>query len=150
MKVIVLIAILASVITAASFTNPPQVTSNNGQLSVSFTVSASTDVEVAVIDASGNIIRHLAAGVLGGQYPPPAPLSPGFSQNISWDGKDDYGNPAGSGPFDIRVRLGVVPKFVFSISTKNIPGTTYPSPFMARGEVLEASHVSVRVFVPAS
>jgi flagellar hook assembly protein FlgD len=125
---------------AVSFTGPPQVSGQGGNLTVSFTLSASTDVEVAVLDNSGKIVRHLAAGVLGGQYPPPAPLVQGLSQTLQWDGRDDFGNTASGGPFNMRVRHSIAPKFAFSVSTKNFPGTTYPSPFMARGELLESSH----------
>jgi hypothetical protein len=58
---------------------------------ISFTVAAPTDVEVAIL-AGSNVVRHLAAGVLGGTNAPPAPLQPGLKQEIAWDGKDDLGN----------------------------------------------------------
>ncbi|MHC4915324.1 MAG: hypothetical protein ACYTGB_07510, partial [Planctomycetota bacterium] len=51
--------------------------------------------------------RHLVAGVVGGTGTPPAPLKPGLSQSIEWDGKADWKKPAGSGPFKVRVALGL-------------------------------------------
>src|SRR5262249_42879821 len=75
------------------------------RVKIAFAVSAPTDVEVAVLDAKGKVVRHLAAGVLGGKNPPPAPLQPGLAQEIVWDGKDDHGQKA-EGPFQLRARAG--------------------------------------------
>jgi len=49
------------------------------------------------------VVRHLVAGVLGRNPPPPS--KPGLAQSIEWDGKDDDGKPAGGGPFKVRVGL---------------------------------------------
>ncbi|MHC4914760.1 MAG: hypothetical protein ACYTGB_04645 [Planctomycetota bacterium] len=76
---------------------------------INFTVSAPTDVEVAVLDAGGKVVRHLAAGVLGGKKAPPLPLKPGLSQGIAWDGKDDFGKKVSGAK--IRVRIGMQVKF---------------------------------------
>ncbi|MHC4915611.1 MAG: hypothetical protein ACYTGB_08975, partial [Planctomycetota bacterium] len=77
---------------------------------VTFTVSAPTDVEVAVLGADGKIVRHLAAGVVGGKGKPPAPLKAGLAQEIEWDGRDDAGKPVKGGPFKVRVRAGMRPE----------------------------------------
>ncbi|KKL28645.1 hypothetical protein LCGC14_2373060, partial [marine sediment metagenome] len=74
-----------------AFKSGPTVKKAGGAVKISFAVSAPTDVEVAVLAPSGKVVRHLAAGVLGGPTPPPAPLAPGLSQALSWDGKDDTG-----------------------------------------------------------
>jgi hypothetical protein len=79
------------------------------QVKVQFAVSAPTDVEVAVVSADGGVVRHLVAGVLGGQDAPPPPLKPGLVQSIVWDGRDDGGKPAAGGPFRVRVRAGMKP-----------------------------------------
>ena len=73
---------------------------------VAFAVAAKTDVEVAVLNAKGEAVRHLAAGVLGGEKPPPEPLKAGLSQSLTWDGNDDFGKKAEGGPFKFRVRAG--------------------------------------------
>jgi hypothetical protein len=78
---------------------------------VVFSVPKPTDVEVAIVDAQGKVVRHLAAGVLGGANPPPAPLAPGLSQALEWDGKDDLGRAARGGPFRARVRTGMKVSF---------------------------------------
>jgi len=78
---------------------------------ITFAVSDPTDVEVAILDAKGRVVRHLAAGVLGGKTPPPAPLKSGLAQTLEWDTKDDLGKPAEGGPFRARVRLGLKPAF---------------------------------------
>ena len=88
------------------FTKPPAVTTDGATTRITFAVSRQTDVEVAVVDAKGAVVRHLAAGVLGGKTAPP-PLKPGLSQTIVWDGKDDYGQEVKGGPFRSRVRAGM-------------------------------------------
>ena len=57
-----------------AFKPPPEVKQVGEQHVLTFAVNQPTDVEVAVLDAKGKIVRHLAAGVLGGKNPPPAPL----------------------------------------------------------------------------
>ncbi len=93
----------------AGFSSEPKVSSAGGKKVISFSVKSATDVEVAILDAGGKVVRHLAAGRLGGAKPPPAPLKAGLSQTIEWDGKDDYGKPAPGAK--VRVRLGLEPEF---------------------------------------
>jgi hypothetical protein len=88
-----------------------KVTKADGQIRITFAVSAKTDVEVAVLDARGKVVRHLAAGVLGGKKAPPPPLKSGTAQSLEWDMKDDFGRPAKGGPFKVRVRAGTSVKF---------------------------------------
>ena len=111
-----------------TFTAKPTATKAGDKGKIAFTVSAPTDVEVAIL-AGTNVVRHLAAGVLGGTPStgpsatnsgpsgsgpagaPPAPLKPGLTQSLEWDGKDDFGKPAAGGPFKVRVRAGMGVKF---------------------------------------
>jgi hypothetical protein len=89
------------------FSAKPTAKRTNGKTGIAFTVSGNTDVEVAILGARGKVVRHLAAGVLGGKTPPPAPLKAGLSQRLEWDGRDDYGRKASGGPFKVRVRAGM-------------------------------------------
>lgn len=93
------------------FATKPMATAAGDQVVIRFAVSAPTDTEVSVLDAKGGVVRHLAAGVLGGRKAPPAPLEPGLSQTLVWDRKDDVGRPAEGGPFQARVRIGTRPTF---------------------------------------
>ena len=95
----------------ASFSAKPSVTRAGDKLSIGFAVGASTDVEVAILSADGKVVRHLAAGVLGGKNPPPDPLKPGLVQALEWNGKDDFGKKAEGGPFKVRMRAGTNVKF---------------------------------------
>ena len=79
--------------------------------SINFTVNANTDVEVTVLNAKDEPVRHLAAGVLGGTKAPPEPLKVGLTQSLEWDNKDDFGKVASGGPFKVRVRAGSTFKF---------------------------------------
>jgi len=91
----------------AKFAGKPVAKKANGKTTISFTASAATDAEVSVLDAKGKVVRHLAAGVLGGKKAPPAPLKAGLSQSLEWDGRTDTGKKAAGGPFKVRVRLGL-------------------------------------------
>ena len=90
---------------APAFATPPAAARAGEAVKISFAAAAPTDCEVAVVDGAGNVVRHLAAGVLGGKTPPPAPLKPGLAQEILWDGLADLGKPAPAG-CRARVRLG--------------------------------------------
>ena len=106
---------------AAVFTQGPTATpQGDSAVSITFTVSEATDVEVGIADANGKIINHLAAGVLGGTYPPPAPLAAGLSQSVVWDFRDDDGGLAMGAGYKVRVRLGVRPKFVWKTGGRNM------------------------------
>ncbi len=95
----------------SSFAAKPAAKKANGEVTITFAVVGKTDVEVAILDAKGKVVRHLAAGVLGGEKDPPAPLKKGLSQTLEWDGKDDFGKKATGGPFKVRVRAGTGVKF---------------------------------------
>ncbi len=95
---------------AVGFAAKPQVQRQaGGEVKIRFTLSGPTDVEVAVLSAQGEVVRHLAAGVLGGKNPPPEPLKAGLAQELTWDGKDDFGKAAAAeaGPLKVRVRAGM-------------------------------------------
>lgn len=95
---------------APSFTAPPVVSKVGGNYTIRFAISEPTDVEVAIL-AGSNVVRHLAAGVLGGAKAPPEPLTPGLAQSLTWDGNDDFGKPAVGAPFRFRARAGFGIKF---------------------------------------
>jgi hypothetical protein len=80
-----------------------------GGVRIEFAVNRKTDVAVYILNARGKIARHLVAGVLGQKAP--APLKPGLSQSLEWDGKGDDGKPAAGGPFKVRVALGLKTEF---------------------------------------
>lgn len=75
---------------------------------VTFELNQVTDVEVAIVDPTTSVVvRHLAAGVLGDNPPPPL-VARSRSQKIAWDGKDDYGQPvADPAKLIARVRAGM-------------------------------------------
>lgn len=93
------------------FAVPPSVVKNADAQTISFSVAAKTDVEVAILDKKGSVVRRLAAGVLGAEKSPPEPLKPGLAQSLTWDGKDDFGKNAAGAPFKVRVRAGLGVKF---------------------------------------
>jgi hypothetical protein len=113
------------------FRNTPQVSRDGGSYRLTFTLDRPTDVEVAVLDPQGKIVRHLAAGVLGGNNPPPPPLRKGLEQQLTWDGKNDRGEPAGEGPFGFRVRVGTAVRMGKLIGGSPYTGTVAQMPYRA-------------------
>jgi hypothetical protein len=91
------------------FTTKPTAAKAGDKVKIEFSVDRETDVAVFIENGGGKVVRHLVAGVLGKN--PPAPLKPGLAQSVEWDGLADYGKPAGSGPFKVRVSLGLAPTF---------------------------------------
>ena len=86
------------------FASPPKAEVAGDAVKITFAVSAATDLEVAILDAKGLTVRHLAAGVLGPNAPAPFKKD-SLAQEVSWDRRDDAGNPtwrwmntAGSSP----------------------------------------------------
>ena len=99
---------------AITFTAKPRAAQAGDQTKIAFAVSAPTDVEVAILDAKGAIVRHLAAGLLGKSAPEPFKKD-SLVQELVWDGKDDNGvQPPPSAlhppPFSVRVSLGAKPR----------------------------------------
>ena len=84
MKLITVLASgLAFVVSAASggevrFSTPPTAKKAGDKTVITFAVGGRTDVEVAILDAKGKVVRHLAAGVLGAEKDPPKPLRKGL------------------------------------------------------------------------
>ena len=110
----------------AGFSTKPTAVRDGDKVKIGFAASAPTDVAVFVENAQGKIVRHLVAGVLGGQNPPPEPLKPGLSQAVEWDGKADYGKPVEGGPFKVRVGLGLGARYdkVLSSRPTSFAGTS--------------------------
>ncbi len=95
---------------AAAFVERPVATAVTGGVRIRFRVNEPTDVAVFIETADGRIVRHLTAGVLG-ENAPALLQSNSLAQSILWDGKADYGKPAGEGPFQVRVALGLGARF---------------------------------------
>ncbi len=87
------------------------------QWQVTFELDSPVDVEVAIVAPDeSTVVRHLAAGVLGSQAPPPLIANSGV-QRIAWDGNDDYGvRVADPASMLVRVRAGM------SVSLEQIVG----------------------------
>ncbi|MGQ9855021.1 MAG: hypothetical protein ACUVTG_16660, partial [Candidatus Oleimicrobiaceae bacterium] len=78
---------------------------------ITFAAKDYCDVTVAIEDAQGNIVRHLACGLLGDNAPPPLEKN-SLKQTLMWDGKndrDEYLDNQES--LLVRVSLGLRPQF---------------------------------------
>ncbi len=113
------------------FATPPKVTRSGEGWEISFAVNQSTDVEVAVLDRDGKVIRHLAAGVLGGKNPPPQPLQVGLDQHVAWDGKNDDGEKVATDDAQVRVSAGTKVRFGRLIGSSPYTGSVAVMPYRA-------------------
>ena len=71
----------------------PSVARADGGVRIRFEVSRPVDVEVAVLDADGRVVRHLAAGLLGPRAPEPLQKDR-LKQELVWGGRGDAGRAA--------------------------------------------------------
>ena len=78
---------------------------------VNFVVEKPVDVTVRIIDTKGEVVRHLASGMVGLEKAA-APFAPKtLSQKVLWDGKDDEGKPVDAEGCSAVVLAGMKAKF---------------------------------------
>jgi hypothetical protein len=93
-----------------AFTRTPSATRDGDRIAIAFAVKDFCDVTVAVEDAEGRIVRHLACGVLGANAPRPF-RKDSLEQTVVWDGKDDTGRYVDDkDALTVRVSLGLRPR----------------------------------------
>jgi sugar lactone lactonase YvrE len=110
------------------FRKAPAVSRDGSGARIAFALSRPTDVEIAVLNGEGKVVRHLVAGRVGGNQAV-APLKPrSLSQSVRWDGTDDSGKPL-RGPATIRVRAGMRPKLGRLIGGSPYRGRATATPY---------------------
>jgi len=94
-----------------AFAQPLAVTREGDRIGIAFETTAFCDVTVAIENAQGRIVRHLASGVLGEKAP--LPLAPSSKkQTLVWDGKDDAGKYVeDKDSHTVRVSLGLKARY---------------------------------------
>jgi len=109
-----LLAVLATAAAAgepaAKIVSGPTVTKAAVGYTVSFRVNRPCDVTVRIVNARGDVIRHLASGMVGLLKAAKPFVPQSLSQTIHWDGKDDAGNDAPAG-CKVSVAAEVMAKF---------------------------------------
>ncbi len=97
------------------FTTRPKISREGDRVEINFESKGFCDATVVIENAEGQIMRHLASGVLGKNAPEPFQKN-SLKQVIEWDGKDDSGNylKTMSG-CSVRVSLGLKPQFEKSL-----------------------------------
>jgi len=93
------------------FKQKPKLTRQGDHITIAFETKGFCDVTVAIEDANGKIVRHLASGVLGPNAPAPFEKN-SKKQTLAWDGKDDQGAYMDDkNALTVRVSLGLSPRF---------------------------------------
>lgn len=94
-----------------AFTEEPTITKKEESFQIDFVVKAFCDVAIAIEDENGNILRHLAYGVLGKKTASNFQAG-SLKQSVLWDGKDDRGEYIKDFKSAyVRVSLGMSPIF---------------------------------------
>lgn len=89
------------------FSEKPKVTWVGDTITVTFSVKDFCDATVAIEDAGGKILRHVASGVLGKNAPEPFQKD-SLKQTLVWDGKDELGRYLDKKEqLTVRVSLGL-------------------------------------------
>jgi hypothetical protein len=93
------------------FAKKPTVTREGDTVTISFATKGFCDVTVAIQDAQGRIVRHLASGVLGDNAP--SPFRKGSKEQVLiWDSKNDKGEYVDDRAHTrVRVSLGLRARF---------------------------------------
>lgn len=93
------------------FAKEPTISKKDTQYIIEFETKSFCDATVSIEDESGEIVRHLASGVLGKRAP--TSFQPNsLKQSIIWDGKNDRGEYVKDfNLITVRVSLGLNPKF---------------------------------------
>jgi sugar lactone lactonase YvrE len=111
---------------AFEFTEKPTVKYVGADLyEIAFAVKSFCDATIAVADAQGKVVRHVASGVLGANAPAPFQKN-SLKQTVYWDGKDDLeAYVREPGKLRVRVSLGLKPEFhrVIGWHPQNLIGT---------------------------
>jgi hypothetical protein len=125
------------------FAEKPTVTRQGDRVTIRFKAKSFSDATVAIEDAQGKIIRHLASGVLGKNAPPPFQKD-SLDQTLVWDSKDDLGKYYDdTDNVVIRVSLGLKQRFerqFFWSPHRRVsndgafPTLNAPAPFVAQPE----------------
>ena len=97
------------------FVQKPVASRDGDKVTIAFETKGLCDVTVAIEDASGKIVRHLASGVLGPNAPEPFQKN-ARKQTLVWDGKTDQEVYVDNkDQVSIRVSLGIKPQFEKSL-----------------------------------
>jgi hypothetical protein len=92
-----------------AFAQKPAAKKDGEKWVITFATTANCDATVTIIDKDGNVVRHLASGVLGKNAPHPFQQN-SLSQKLVWDGQTDDFRMAPAG-CTARVSLGLKPEF---------------------------------------
>ncbi len=112
------------------FARKPALTREGDVIAIAFETKGFCGVSIAIENASGKIVRHLASGVLGPNAPEPFRKN-SKAQTITWDGKDDqemYIDDKDA--HTVRVSLGLKPQFertLYWSPKKRIPPGNRPN-----------------------
>lgn len=93
------------------FTKEPFLNKKGDKVTIEFAVKEFCDVTVAIQNEDGDIVKHLASGVLGSNAPEPF-QSNSLSQKLEWNSKDDKGKYIDNlSNISVRVSLGLKPTY---------------------------------------
>ena len=107
-SILLIAALSASAVADVAFTDGPTISKDAQGAIIRFALSEATDVEVAVIDGAGKVVRHLAAGRVGAAKAAGPLKADSLKQALRWDRTDDVMRLVDAlETLDKRVRIGI-------------------------------------------
>jgi hypothetical protein len=85
---------------------PPTVSRTDAGCTIRFAATRPTDVTVRIVDSRGEVVRHLASGMVGLEKAAAPFQANALAQSVPWDGTDDAGRKAPGG-CRARVQAGM-------------------------------------------
>jgi hypothetical protein len=89
----------------------PTISKINGGYEIAFALTLPNDITVRIVDAKGQIVRHLAAGMVGVRKAARPIADQSLSQKLAWDGKDDAGKEVAAAGHRALIGVGAAAKF---------------------------------------
>jgi hypothetical protein len=94
----------------AKLIDPKVTTESEDKIKIEFSVSNEIDVTVNIINNAGQVVCHLAAGVVG--YNAPTPFQKGLKQTLFWEFTNDFGQKVSkTDSYKVDIKVGMDLKY---------------------------------------
>jgi len=108
---VVVMSAVAPLHAAERLAGTPAVAPVTGGYALTFRLTRPADVTVRIVDAKGNVVRHLACGMVGLERAA-MPFTPKtLMQKITWDGKNNAGKRVDTAGCRATIGVGIRAKF---------------------------------------
>jgi hypothetical protein len=104
-------AFATALLAATAYATEVTVAKAGNGFEIAFTLEKPNDVTVRILDAKGEVVRHLASGMVGLEKAAAPFAAKSLAQKITWDGKDDAGKDVAPAGCKVQVGIGMKARF---------------------------------------